>query len=97
MSAVTGRAIRLFHPRKDRWRDHFAWSPDFASIEGLTEIGRATVEALKLNREGLVNIRRALLLVGAHPPPGDESCGSAVAEDDGCLTIACVPATVNSC
>jgi hypothetical protein len=38
----------------------------------VTEIGRTTVEALQLNREGLVNIRRALILVGAHPPPEDE-------------------------
>ncbi len=35
---------------------------------GITEIGRATVEALDLNRIGLVNFRRALLKLGVHPP-----------------------------
>jgi HNH endonuclease len=72
LNPVTGVSIRLFHPRMDGWRDHFAWSRDFTTIEGLTEIGRATVEVLQLNREGLVNIRRALILVGVHPPPEDE-------------------------
>jgi HNH endonuclease len=69
---ITRRSTPLFHPRKDRWRDHFAWSRDFTMIERLTEIGRATIEVLQLNREGLVNIRRALVLVGVHPPLEDE-------------------------
>jgi hypothetical protein len=30
--------------------------------------GRATVEALRLNREGLVNLRRILYAAGEHPP-----------------------------
>ena len=72
LSPIPGRSIRLFHPRNARWSEHFAWSPDFLTIEGTTEIGRATVEVLQLNREGLVNIRRALVLVGVHPPPEDE-------------------------
>ncbi len=69
---LTGLSIRLYHPRTDRWSDHFAWSRDLVRIEGLTEIGRATVEVLQLNRDGLVNIRGALVLVGAHPPPEGE-------------------------
>jgi hypothetical protein len=71
VSPRTGREVRLFHPRKDRWSDHFAWSGDFLMIEGLTEIGRVTVEVLQLNRVGLVNIRRALALAGVHPPAED--------------------------
>lgn len=41
-------------------------------IDALTEIGRVTIAALQLNRQGLVNIRRVLILVGAHPPRDDE-------------------------
>jgi hypothetical protein len=67
----TGRPVRLFHPRNDRWSDHFAWSKDFLRIEGLTDIGRMTVEALHLNRQGVVNMRRVLILDGVHPPPED--------------------------
>lgn len=51
----TGRVERLFHPRKDRWRDHFRWSQ--ATLIGKTSIGRVTVIVLKLNHPDLVAIR----------------------------------------
>ncbi|HEY0603341.1 MAG TPA: HNH endonuclease [Herpetosiphonaceae bacterium] len=64
--------VPLFHPRQNRWHDHFAWSEDFTIIAGLTPTGRATVEALRLNRPGLVNLRRLLVDAGEHPPPDPE-------------------------
>jgi hypothetical protein len=70
---VTGATVPLFNPRRDLWRSHFAWSEGFLEVAGLTPVGRATVEALQLNREGLVNTRRVLYMVGRHPPPEDES------------------------
>lgn len=63
-----GTLVGLFHPRQDRWTDHFAWSESFTIIVGLTPTGRATVEALRLNRPGLVNLRRLLVDAGEHPP-----------------------------
>jgi hypothetical protein len=68
---ATCKPVRLFHPRKDRWSDHFSWSKDFLRIEGLSVIGLTTVEALRLNRPGLVNLRRVLILEGVHPPPDE--------------------------
>ena len=65
---VTGDIVLLYHPRRQRWRDHFAWNEDFTLIIGLTPTGRATVETLRLNREGLVNLRRVLYAMGEHPP-----------------------------
>jgi hypothetical protein len=65
----TGNLAPLFNPRRDRWRDHFAWSADGTLVIGLTPTGRTTVEALHLNREGVVNLRRLLFQVGQHPPP----------------------------
>lgn len=65
---VSGDIVPLFHPRKHRWDDHFVWSADFTLVIGLTPIGRATVDALQLNRPGLVNLRRVLVLAGEHPP-----------------------------
>jgi 5-methylcytosine-specific restriction endonuclease McrA len=65
---VTDELVRLFHPRVDRWDDHFIWSHDFTRIVGLTPSGRATVQVLQLNRAGLVNLRRALFRSGEHPP-----------------------------
>lgn len=67
---VTGLLVPLYDPRQQRWNEHFAWSEDFLRITGLTPVGRATVEALQLNREGLLNMRRVLYIVGEHPPQG---------------------------
>ena len=65
---LTGKRVGLFNPRQTLWSEHFSWSEDFTEIIGITPIGRATVEALKLNRRGLVNLRRALYIIGKHPP-----------------------------
>ena len=64
---ASGELVSLFHPRRQRWRDHFAWNADFTLIIGLTPTERATVETLQLNREGLVNLRRVLCAMGEHP------------------------------
>ncbi|MGH9427777.1 MAG: HNH endonuclease [Terriglobia bacterium] len=64
----TGRTVSLFHPRKQRWEQHFSWSEDFLRVVGRTATGRATVEALQLNRMELLNLRRLLHAVGGHPP-----------------------------
>jgi hypothetical protein len=65
---VTSEPAALFHPRRDAWERHFAWSVDGLLIVGLTPLGRATVVALKLNRDGLVNLRRILIAAQEHPP-----------------------------
>lgn len=65
---VSGETVPLFHPRKDNWSDHFAWSEDFEIIEGITPIGRATVALLRVNRDRVVNLRRILIKEGKHPP-----------------------------
>ncbi len=72
LDPVAGQSAPLYHPRRDRWRDHFAWNADFSEIVGLTPTGRATVDALHLNREGVVNLRRALHLIDCHPPAEPE-------------------------
>jgi hypothetical protein len=66
--AATGCKARLFHPRVDRWIDHFVWSEDTTLVIGTTPTGRATVEELKLNREAVVNLRRVLAGAQLHPP-----------------------------
>lgn len=67
--AATDKFIRLFNPRTDLWNNHFVWTSDFTEMVGLTAIGRVTIEALKLNRESLINQRKALYIYGEHPPP----------------------------
>ena len=63
--------VPLFNPRQDSWSEHFIWSADGLSIVGLTPIGRATVTALVLNRERVINIRAADKVIKRHPPAGD--------------------------
>lgn len=65
---LTGRTVRLYNLRRQRWSKHFVWSSDYLLLIGLTATGRATIDALDLNREELINIRRALGVCGEHPP-----------------------------
>jgi hypothetical protein len=66
--AATGRKAALFHPRIDRWREHFVWGNDATMMMGTTPTGRATVEELQLNRAPVMNLRRVLVNAGLHPP-----------------------------
>jgi hypothetical protein len=50
------------------WEAHFVWNEDFVTMVGLTPTGRATIERLQLNREGVVNLRRVLRAINQHPP-----------------------------
>jgi len=65
---VSDDIVPLFHLRQQRWSDHFSWNDNFTLIIGLTPTGRTTVEALQLNREGVVNLRRILYAIAEHPP-----------------------------
>lgn len=44
---------------------------EYCRIVGITAVGRATVVALDLNRERVINIRSADRAVGRHPPTHD--------------------------
>ena len=52
----------LFNPRKDIWAEHFAW--DGPLLDGLTAIGRTTIEVLRVNLPGRVEHRRLLIEAG---------------------------------
>ena len=43
----TGRVVRLFNPRRQRWADHFRW--EGLRVVGMTSVGRVTVEVLSIN------------------------------------------------
>jgi hypothetical protein len=65
---LTGERTALFDPRIQAWPEHFAWSEDGAEIAGRTPVGRATIEALKLNNPEIVVTRRLWVRVGWWPP-----------------------------
>jgi hypothetical protein len=68
LDPLTGRAVRLFNPRRQKWKLHFAWNEDGTLVVGLTACGRATVTALQLNNIYAVVVRREWVSVGWHPP-----------------------------
>jgi len=65
---ISEETVPLFHPRRDNWHEHFAWSPDCLILKGLTATGRATIAALDLNRQRVINLRRIVIRDGLHPP-----------------------------
>jgi HNH endonuclease len=63
----TKKMCRLFHPRDDRWPDHFRWTRDWRLV-GKTSVGRATIQALGMNRAAIVRIRRIWAMLGDFDP-----------------------------
>jgi len=51
----TRTSVPLFNPRQDSWRNHFQWHG--TQIVGITPVGRASVEALQMNRPRILDIR----------------------------------------
>jgi hypothetical protein len=65
---LTGDTVLLFNPRTQVWLEHFRWSADSTRIEGVIAIGRATVLALRMNREAILAARMRWVWGGWHPP-----------------------------
>jgi hypothetical protein len=59
--------VRLFHPRNDRWDEHFQVDPTSGAIDGLTAIGRASVAVLTMNSEAQLAARRQWTRLGLFP------------------------------
>jgi hypothetical protein len=59
---LSGRAVALFHPRRDQWIEHFRFQG--TNIEGLTPTGRASVYVLAMNDERRLDLRWELLARG---------------------------------
>jgi HNH endonuclease len=58
----TGDLVRLFHPRRDQWHDHF--ERDGPQIHGRTDVGRTTVFLLRFNSAINVQLRSLQLAIG---------------------------------
>ncbi|XXY49893.1 HNH endonuclease signature motif containing protein [Sorangium sp. So ce269] len=61
----SGRIVRLYHPRKDRWSKHFRW--DGPLLVGISAIGRATIAVLAINHPDAVALRASLIEEGVFP------------------------------
>jgi hypothetical protein len=62
---LTRKVVQLFHPRQDQWQDHFRFQG--VRIEGITPIGRATVQVLGMNNARRLDMRVELVLRGDFP------------------------------
>jgi len=62
----TGELVLLYHPRRNRWHDHFQVSGSL--IIAVTAIGHATVRLLQLNHPKRMAVRQTLVAVGLWPP-----------------------------
>ena len=58
----SGQLVPLFHPRRDRWADHFAW--EGTTVVGRTAVGRATLQLLAMNDWQRVEVRENLQALG---------------------------------
>lgn len=63
----TGEIVKIFNPRQQVWQENFQWQE--VRVVGLTAIGRATIDALKMNRAIMLAIRREEEFFERHPPP----------------------------
>jgi 5-methylcytosine-specific restriction endonuclease McrA len=64
----TKNLVSIFHPRNDKWNEHFAWSENFLDIVGKTAKGKATVQLLDMNQQSIRNLREVFRDRGLHPP-----------------------------
>jgi len=62
---ATNALVHLFHPRQQRWSDHFLLRN--AIIEPLTPAARATARLLKLNLDKRIVERGLLIAAGRYP------------------------------
>jgi hypothetical protein len=58
VDSKTGQLTALFHPRLDRWDDHYEFRD--GEILGLTARGRVTVRLLRMNRPTRIKERQLL-------------------------------------
>jgi hypothetical protein len=58
----TGQVAPLFHPRNDRWSEHFVFNGP--RVEGTSATGRATVRVLAMNDARRVEVRQEILKYG---------------------------------
>lgn len=62
---ASGEIVRLFHPRRDAWSEHF--SREGTSIRGKSDVGRTTVHLLDLNDADRIRLRDGLRALGQWP------------------------------
>ena len=63
----SGQEERFYHPRQDRWEDHFSVDSNSFEVIALTRIGRVTALCLKINSRAQVTARQFWIQLGLSP------------------------------
>ena len=58
----TRQVTRLFHPREDDWKSHFAWQDGI--LVAKAAVGRVTIDVLQINSPERVSLRQLLSQAG---------------------------------
>lgn len=58
----TKRIVPLYHPRRERWDEHFYWHGSL--LVGLSPQARATIAVLRINHPELIALRQSLITEG---------------------------------
>lgn len=61
----SGKIVRLFHPRRDRWADHFRLDANL--IHARSDVGAATAELLRFDAPERLAERSLLQALGSYP------------------------------
>lgn len=64
----TDEVVRLFHPRKDHWLDHFAWHG--ALLVPKTNMGQVKIDVLEMNHPDVLELRDWMLELGISDETG---------------------------
>jgi hypothetical protein len=67
ISPDSNTEVRLFNPRNEQWHQHFLADPDSGIVNGITDIGKATVEKLMMNSASQLAARKLWIRLGLFP------------------------------
>jgi len=59
--------ISFFHPRENKWVEHFQVDAELGVVVGITDIGKVTVENLVMNSTAQVAARQLWIRLGLFP------------------------------
>jgi hypothetical protein len=64
---LTNQEVSLFNPRTQTWKEHFQWSDDKTELLGISDVGRATIDCLQLNKPLVKRARKGWVNLGWPP------------------------------
>jgi hypothetical protein len=59
--------VRFFHPREDRWSEHFQIDTNSGNVIGISAIGKVTAESLEMNSSSQLTARQLWIRLDLFP------------------------------